>query len=239
MSGRSTERYLDAIYHLQQETGSPVSTSSLASAVGVSSASVSGMLRRLAEDGLVDHTPYHGVTLTEAGLRRAASLSRRHCLWEVFLSRYLGLAWEDVYREACRLEHSTSPEVEERLSAFLGDPDACPHGYPIPSTSGSTSAPRLSRLSALCAGQQATVLRIREGNREVVRYLASLGLVPGAEITVREIAPFDGPLTVQIGDSIKAIARDVAGGVMVRPGRAGSGVGHAEPAGRAVDSQSV
>jgi len=216
MTRDSVDRYLDAIYHLQQENGVPVSTSALARTLGVSSASVSGMLRKLAQEGLVNHTPYHGVTLTVTGLKRAASLSRRHCLWEVFLARYLGMPWEDVYREACRLEHATSPEVEERLAAFLGEPEACPHGYPIPSANGTVSVTPLVQLSTLHAGQGGEVLRIRGRNRDIVRYLADLGLIPGAKVVVKDVAPFDGPLMIQIGSEVKAIARNIAASVLVK-----------------------
>ena len=131
MSERTVEEYLETIGALE-ERESPVSTTAIANGIGVSLASVSEMIRRLAEKGLVEHTPYGGARLTDTGRRRFMRLTRRHRLWEVFLNRHLGLGWEDVYEPACSLEHATSDLVEEKLAEFLGHPETCPHGSRIP-----------------------------------------------------------------------------------------------------------
>ena len=141
MSQRTTEEYLETIGALE-ERESPVSTSSIAQSMGLSLASVSEMLRRLSGKGLVEHTPYGGASLTDEGQQRFLRLTRRHRLWEVFLNRYLGISWEDVYHHACTLEHATSDLVEDKLAEFMDNPDVCPHGSPIPKrTSNALSAP--------------------------------------------------------------------------------------------------
>jgi len=132
MSQQTVEEYLETINTLEEIEGSPVKTTSLARVLEVSSASVTEMLRRLSEKGMVNYTPYGGVSLTEKGWEYVVRLTRRHRLWEVFLNRHLGFGWDEVYDDACKLEHNTSDEVAEKLAQFLGQPDTCPHGSPIP-----------------------------------------------------------------------------------------------------------
>jgi len=131
VSERTIEEYLESVEALER-LESPVRTSSLAQALEVSPASVSEMLQRLSKKGLVEYTPYGGAILTEEGRQRVLELTRRHRLWEVFLNRHLGVGWEDVYQDACNLEHATSDMVTEKLAQFLDNPKVCPHGNPIP-----------------------------------------------------------------------------------------------------------
>ncbi|MFH1662593.1 MAG: metal-dependent transcriptional regulator [Chloroflexota bacterium] len=218
MSRQTVEEYLETIKTLEEMEGSPVRTSSLARVLMVSAASVSEMLQRLSEKGMVKYTPYSGVSLTEEGLQQVLKLTRRHRLWEVFLNNYLGIGWEEVYDEACNLEHNTSDLVAEKLAQFLGNPAVCPHGGPIPD--GSLKLPETSGIliADLQAGKRARIVRItNEINSELLRYLKGLNLVPGVEIVVVEKASFDGTITIKAGESIKAISADVASFIKVEP----------------------
>jgi DtxR family Mn-dependent transcriptional regulator len=217
LSQLTVEEYLESIGALE-ERESPVSTTSIAQSMGVSLASVSEMLRRLAEKGLVEHTPYGGAVLTEEGRRRFLRLTRRHRLWEVFLNRYLGIGWEDVYGHACSLEHATSDLVEEKLAEFMDNPEVCPHGSPIPRKNLRHVPRHGTTLAGLEAGQSATVLNvIIERDPEFLRYLSSLGLTPGAAVKVLGKAPYDGTMTVEVDGVSRAIGREAASLVIVRP----------------------
>ncbi|OGO41434.1 MAG: hypothetical protein A2137_04225, partial [Chloroflexi bacterium RBG_16_58_8] len=210
------EEYLESIGALE-ELESPVSTSSIAQSMGLSLASVSEMLHRLAEKGLVEHTPYGGAGLTGEGRRRFLRLTRRHRLWEGFLNRYLGISWEDVYHHACSLEHATTDLVADKLAEFMDNPEVCPHGSPIPRKNlKRTVSPGLT-LANLEVGQSVTVLNvIAERNPEFLRYLSSLNLTPGAAVRVLEKAPYDGTLTVEVNGVTKAIGKEAASLIIVK-----------------------
>ena len=215
MSQTTTEEYLETIGALQ-ERENPVSTSAIAQSMGVALASVSEMLRRLSDKGLVLHTPYGGASLTEEGRKKYLHLTRRHRLWEVFLHRHLGLGWEDVYEQACALEHSTSDLVADRLSEFLGHPKVCPHGSPIPDRSLEYSAASHPTLADLEPGQSGVISSvIIERDSEFLRYLTGMGIVPGTRITVSEKAAVDGTLTIDINGDMKAIGKEPASLIMV------------------------
>ncbi len=218
MSQRIVEEYLEAIYALEEMVGNPVRTSSLAQVLEVSPASVSEMLPRLSEKGLAEYTPYGGVSLAEEGRRRVLKLTRRHRLWEVFLSRHLGISWEDVYHEACNLEHTTSELVSQKLAQFLGNPEVCPHGRPIPKSS--LKQPKVSGipLADLEVGKVAKmVCVVRESNTRLLRYLTGLGLMPGAKVKVLEKSPFDGTLTIEVNNSTRAMGQEASSFIMVEP----------------------
>ena len=217
MSERTIEEYLESVDALER-LENPVRTSSLAQVLEVSPASVSEMLHRLAKKGLIEYTPYGGATLTEKGRQRVLELTRRHRLWEVFLSRYLGMGWEDVYQEACSLEHATSDLIAEKLAQFLDNPEVCPHGSPIPKSD--LKQPEVSGipLANLEGGRRAQVARvISEGNAEFLNYLTSLGLTLGAEVKVLEKAPFDGTLTIEVNNATKAVGPQAASLIMIEP----------------------
>ncbi len=218
MSQQTVEEYLETIDTLEEIEGSPVKTSSLAQVLEVSSASVSEMLHRLSKKGVVNYTPYGGVSLTERGKRQVIKLTRRHRLWEVFLNRNLGIGWEDVCHEACNLEHNTSDLVAEKLAQFLGNPSVCPHGSPIPKGGQQPSKIPGTPLTNLNTKQKARVVRVtNERNTRLLHYLTDLGLIPGAGFEVLEKAPFDGTLTINVANSIKAISAEVASFIMVEP----------------------
>ena len=216
MSQLTVEEYLESIGALE-ERENPVSTTSIAQSMGVSPASVSEMLRRLAEKGLVEYTPYGGASLTEDGRQRFLRLTRRHRLWEVFLHRHLGISWEDVYPHACSLEHATTDLVVEKLADFLDNPEFCPHGSPIPRSN--LKRPRKSGIimADLEVGQSARMLSVISGhNTEFLHYLTSLGLTPGATVKILEKAPYDGTLTIEVNNVTKAIGREAASLIIVK-----------------------
>ena len=217
MSERTIEEYLESVEALER-LESPVRTSSLAQVLEVSPATVSEMLQRLSKKGLVEYTPYGGTTLTEEGRQRVLELTRRHRLWEVFLNRYLGIGWEDVYQDACNLEHATSDLVTEKLAQFLDNPEVCPHGNPIPKDNRElpeVSGIPLAELEAGRVGRMVSV--VSESNTKFLHYLTGLGLTPGAKVKVLEKAPFDGTLTIKVNNATKAIGPQAASLVMVEP----------------------
>jgi DtxR family Mn-dependent transcriptional regulator len=217
MSQRTVEEYLESIGALEEQQ-SPVSTSSIAQIMGLSLASVSEMVRRLSEKGLVEYTPYGGAKLTDEGRKRFLRLTRRHRLWEVFLNKYLDIGWEDVYLHACNLEHATTDLVVQKLAAFLGNPRTCPHGSPIPGSNLKHSGTHGTAMANLEVGQSARMLSvIVEQNSDFLRYLTSLGLKPGTRFKILEKAPYDGTMTIQVNNTTKAISREAASLVMVKP----------------------
>lgn len=216
MVTESAEEYLEAICKLGEE-GQPVAVSALAKHLKISSVSVNEMVRKLVERELVLYEPYKGVSLTPAGQTQALVVIRRHRLWERFLTDVLGLSWDQVHEEACRLEHATSPLVEERLSQLLGDPETCPHGHPMPTAEGEMTVEAGCPLAELTAGQRARILRVPEGDDALLRYLATLGLQPQATVQVEAAAPFRGPLTVQVGEARNVLGRELASQIVVRP----------------------
>lgn len=215
MKRGSSDLYLDAIYHLD-ERGKAATTSNLAEELGVSMASVSEMLRKLGEQGLLNYEPYQPVTLTETGRQRAVQLARRHRLWEVFLVEKLGMGWEAVYREACNLEHATSEAVVEALAEFLGHPATGPRGYPVPDPNGDVPVlPESVSLETLEAGQRGRIVQVSERGPELLGYLKQMSLVPGQVVEVVVKAPFDGPLTIRTDGTSYAIGRKVAACIRV------------------------
>jgi DtxR family Mn-dependent transcriptional regulator len=217
LSQRTVEEYLETIGNLE-ERESPVSTTAIAQGMELSLASVSEMLRRLSQKGLVDYTPYGGASLTDEGRQRFLRLTQRHRLWEVFLNRHLGIGWEDVYPHACSLEHATTDLVAEKLADFLGNPTVCPHGSPIPKNTN--KSPRVTGITmdSLEVGQSARMDSvISEGNSEFLHHLTSLELTPGATFKVLEKSSFDGTLTVEVNGATRAVGKEAASLIMVKP----------------------
>ncbi len=212
----STEEYLEAIYRLERE-GPGVTTSGLAAELGVAAASVSGMLKKLNADGYIEHKARGEAKLTQSGLAVGVRVMRRHRLAECLLTEILGLPWDEVHDEACRLEHAISARVEERLVAILGDPKVCPHGRPIPPADLSDPERPGVPLAQLDAGASAIVHGVTEELSEMLRYLGQIGLRPGADVVVLEKAPLGGPLTVRVDSVSHAISLELARTVTVLP----------------------
>jgi DtxR family Mn-dependent transcriptional regulator len=194
---RSTEDYLKAIFELETVTGA-AQTSAIADALAVAPASVSGMVKRLSESGLLAHVPYKGVQLTETGKRAALRMVRRHRILETYLTSKLGYDWDSVHQEAERLEHAVSDGLIERMAMALGNPRHDPHGAPIPTPAGHIEEEELIALSDVPEGELAELRRVSDKDPELLRYLASLGLKPGVSIEVGVRQPFRGPLAVRV-----------------------------------------
>ncbi len=206
---RSVEDYLKAIYNLST-TNHPASTSEIAHLLDVSAASVSGMIKRLSDQGLLQHVPYKGVELMAEGRRAALRVVRRHRLIEAYLVAFLNYSWDTVHEEAERLEHAVSETLIERIAAALGHPSVDPHGDPIPESDGSIHEVSYTPLSDLSTGETAEIRRVAEGAPERLRYLASLGLRPGVMVRVVDCQPFGGPVTILVGDAHLPISRELA-----------------------------
>jgi DtxR family transcriptional regulator, Mn-dependent transcriptional regulator len=217
------EDYLKVIYDLERG-GEAASTSDIAHRLEIAPASVTGMIRRLAEQGLLEYEPYRGVRLTETGQRAALRTIRRHRVIETFLSRVLGYPWDEVHEEAEHLEHAASDTLIDRMVAALDEPTVDPHGAPIPTRDGTIHEPRYRSIADLMPGERSRVLRVHGDDPARLRYLAELGLVPGAALVVVARAPFDGPITLRVGPSPRAseyaIGPALGRSVMVEPATA-------------------
>jgi len=208
------EDYLKTIYMLRQREGA-ASTTGIAVALEVTPASVTGMLKKLAELKLVRHAPYQDVDLTRSGEKVALEMVRHHRLLELFLTQELGYTWDEVHAEADVLEHVISEEFEERMAARLGYPAVDPHGNPIPAKDGTFTALKERALLSMQPGESAQITHINDTNSEMLRYAASLGLTPMARLTVIEAEPFGGSLRVKIGKTEKSIGRELAAQIFV------------------------
>ena len=194
------------MYELQlRSEGRPVGTGAVAEQLGVTPASASAMLKRLAEEGLVEHTPYRGVRLTDAGEQLALEMIRHHRLLELFLAEVLGMPWDRVHAEAEVLEHHISEELEELIAAKLGQPARDPHGDPIPSRELDLEADDSVPLAQLKPGDRGTFVRVSDRDAEMLRYLDQRGIHPGARLRVVEREPFEGPLTVEVSGRSHAL----------------------------------
>src|SRR5581483_4437535 len=173
------EDYAKAIYALEEREGDAVATNAIADRLGVTPASASGMVKRLGELGLVEHQPYHGVSLTDDGRRVALEVIRHHRLLELYLVTTLGVPWDRVHAEAEVLEHVLSDELEELIATTLGDPTHDPHGDPIPTRELEIQPGSTRSLQSLGAGTNGTFTRVSDSDPEMLRYLSKRGIAPG------------------------------------------------------------
>jgi DtxR family Mn-dependent transcriptional regulator len=211
--------YAKAIFALQSRGEEPVSTSALAERLGITPGSVSAMLKKLDELGLVTHEPYRGVRLTANGRRVALEVIRHHRLLERFLADALGMPWDRVHAEAEVLEHVLSEELEELIATKLGNPSMDPHGDPIPSADLELEERSTRSLESLARGDEGIFVRVSDSDPEMLRYLASCGISPGDRFEVREHQPFDGPLFVVFGGREHAIGGRLASAMRVEVDR--------------------
>lgn len=212
----AVEDYLKAIYALGRGSVS-VATNDIAQKLDLAPASVSGMVRRLAEQGLLTYERYRGVTLTNAGRRAALRTLRRHRVIEAYLSGALEYPWDRVHDEAERLEHAASDELVDRMAAALGEPATDPHGAPIPSREGDMDETEYLSLADLGAGYGARVVRVSDDDPEMLRYLGELEIMPGAEVVVISKAPYEGPINLRVAGTLLSIGPTLASQVMVEP----------------------
>ena len=222
------EDYLKAIYALERD-GTSAATNEIASRLEIAPASVSGMVRRLADQGLVMHEPYRGVRLTDAGRSNALRLLRRHRILECYLTQVLDYPWDGVHDEAERLEHAASDALIERMAAALGHPTVDPHGAPIPTADGVVHERRHRSLVELAVGARGVVAQVTDEDPEFLRYLGGLGLTPGAAVMIAAKEPFDGPLTIVVGACERVIGTFAAARVFVTETIAGRSGPRATP----------
>lgn len=213
--------YLKNIYTLQREAGR-ATTQALATRLGVKAASVTAMIKRLAEDAggpYLTHTPYHGVELTPRGRGVALEMLRHHRLLELYLAEHLGVPWDQVHAEAERLEHVISEDLEERIAAKLGQPTRDPHGDPIPARDGAMDEDDARPLTGLPVGARGVVARVPDGDPALLQYLGTLGLIPGADVVVEDVAPYGDVLHIRVGrvgTAVHAVGGAIAGRVFAR-----------------------
>jgi len=210
------EDYVKAIYSLQHGGDEAVTTSALAERLDVTPGSASGMVKKLAGLGLVDHVPYRGVVLTALGRRLALEVLRHHRLLELYLTEAFGMPWDQVHAEAEKLEHVLSEELEDLIATKLGDPTVDPHGDPIPRRDGSIDEPETRSLSDLVPGENAVFLRVSDSDPDMLRYLADRGIRPGQDLEVIDKQPFGGPLFVRIAGREHALGGALARAMRVR-----------------------
>ena len=214
---RSVEDYLKVIYAVSHE-GEAASTSEIAEALDVQPASVSGMVKRLAESGYVEHLPYRGVRLSAEGEREALRIIRRHRVLETYLSQRLGYSWDDVHAEAELLEHAASDELIDRMASALEDPSHDPHGAPIPTRAGEVEITDHPTLADVRPGARVFIRAVRDDDPERLRYMEAQGLLPGVLLRVDSTDPFDGPITLRVGEGDAApqtIGRELASRIRV------------------------
>src|SRR6059058_4401923 len=202
--------YAKAVYALEARAGEAVSTNDLAERLGVTPGSVSAMLRKLAEVGLLEHEPYRGVRLTDQGRRVAPEVLRHHRLIELFLAEELGMSWDRVHAEAEVLEHVISEDLEQLIAARLGDPRLDPHGDPIPTARFEIDERPTRSLDELGSGAAGRFVRVSDSDPAMLRYLADQGIGLGDRLEVAGRQPFGGPVFVRIGDREQPLGGELA-----------------------------
>lgn len=212
----AAEDYLKAVYSLTRGERGAAATTDLAARLGVSAGSVSMMVKRLDEAGLVVHAPYRGVELTPEGERLALGVIRRHRLLEAFLVSSLDIPWDEVHGYAEELEHAASDELIEVIADKLGDPSADPHGDPIPSRRLEIEERATMSLASLEPGERATLVRVSDSDPAMLRYLTERGIGIGDELEMIGRQPFDGPCEIRIGRRKHALGLALADAIRVR-----------------------
>jgi DtxR family Mn-dependent transcriptional regulator len=214
--GENTEMYLKTLVELAADR-EVVPVTALAERLGISTVSASEKVRRLQDQGFVEHLPYKGVQLTRAGLKRANTVLRRHRLWERFLVDRLGIEWEHAHDAACRLEHATSREISEHLADFLDQPETCPHGNPIPAAEEAAVRPYGMRLSELDLPASVVIMSIFPENTELLAWIIASGLMPGTRCEVLSLSAAGQPVEFEINGERVQVPEKAAAQLYVRP----------------------
>ena len=208
------EMYLKTIHNLEIKTGA-ARTGDIAKILNITPGSVTNTLEVLEGKGLVAREPYKGVKLTEQGRQLAMAVFRRHRLAERMLTDMLQVGWAESHEEACKLEHAVSDDLAATIDKKLGNPATCPHGNPIPDAKGHVAPTKSEALSNLENGQFATVSHVPDESTDLLKYLSTLGMLPGVKVEVVEKAPFKGPMMVKVGTNSYPLSLDVASGIYV------------------------
>ncbi|MDN3588751.1 metal-dependent transcriptional regulator [Pedobacter aquatilis] len=214
MQSFTEENYLKVIYHLAQKTTN-VQTNAIAEQIQTKPASVTDMIKKLAEKELVDYVKYQGVTLTEKGKHAAISIVRKHRLWEVFLVDKLNFKWDEVHDVAEELEHIKSVDLIERLDEFLGFPKSDPHGDPIPDKNGTFAKTQFIKLIELKIGESGTITGVSQHSSPFLKYLEKSGLTLGKRIQITDITDFDGSVEILVNEKQINISREVAKHILI------------------------
>jgi len=209
------EEYLEGIYRLQEKSG-VARTSDIVKVLQVVPGTVTNTVERLEKEGMLKHEPYRGVRLTDKGRKIALDVIRRHRLSERLLTDFVRVDWDKVHDAACRLEHGITNDVIKKLEKALGHPKTCPHGNPIPTACGGIVEEKSEPLSTLKSKESGVIAKIKDETAEVLKYIAVLGLLPGASIEIVEKAPFDGPITVKVGGTNHALSLSMASNIWVK-----------------------
>lgn len=212
----SEENYLKAIYHLQQRTPNGVSTNRIADRMKTKASSVTDMVKKLSAKGMVDYVKYQGTSLTDAGNQHALKVIRKHRLWEVFLVEKLGFPWDRVHDIAEQLEHIESPELVERLDAYLGHPKVDPHGDPIPDAEGRIGRKSRTLLAECEDGLTVVCVGVKESSSEFLRFLDQKNINIGTVISIEGREPFDGSMAVRIDENPIFISEKIANNLFVQ-----------------------
>ncbi|MCZ4245753.1 metal-dependent transcriptional regulator [Pedobacter punctiformis] len=209
MQSFTEENYLKIIYHLSESTNT-VQTNAIAEQIQTKPASVTDMIKKLAEKGLIDYIKYQGVTLTEKGKQTAINIVRKHRLWEVFLVDKLNFKWDEVHDVAEELEHIKSENLIERLDEFLGFPKADPHGDPIPDKNGRFAKTQFVKLIELKIGESGTITGVSQHSSAFLKHLEKLGLTLGKQVKISDVTDFDGSVEILVDNKQINISREVA-----------------------------
>ncbi len=214
MQSFTEENYLKIIYHLAEKTNN-VQTNAIAEQMQTKPASVTDMIKKLAEKGFVDYIKYQGVTLTDKGKNAAIDIVRKHRLWEVFLVDKLNFKWDEVHDVAEELEHIKSTALIERLDEFLGFPKSDPHGDPIPDKNGRFVKTQFTKLIELKIGDQGTITGVSQHSSPFLKHLEKLGLTLGKQIEISDVTDFDGSVEILIAGKQINISREVAKHILI------------------------
>jgi DtxR family Mn-dependent transcriptional regulator len=210
------ENYLKSIYHLSGDRNLPVQTNAISERMHTKPASVTAMIRKLAEKEFVNYEKYQGVTLTKKGVAIAIDVVRKHRLWEVFLVEKLSFKWDEVHDIAEQLEHVNSNQLIERLDAYLAFPRKDPHGDPIPDREGNFEETNLIKLHKLVLGNTGIIVGVSEHSSAFLKHLDQVGLTLGTNISVTEIIDFDGSIELTLENKRTLISREVAKQILIK-----------------------
>lgn len=216
MATQTEENYIKAIYKIQEREHKSVSTNAISRAMQTTAASVTDMLKRLSQQGLVNYEKYKGVSLTEGGKTLATQLIRKHRLWEVFLVEKLGFKWDEVHEIAEEMEHINSDELTNRLEAYLKFPRYDPHGDPIPSAEGKITLRKQMPLIDQKEDTPSVVVGVREHSDPFLRHLNDLGIGIDTELTILEKMEYDKSMKLQLREKSVLLSAQVARNILVK-----------------------
>jgi DtxR family Mn-dependent transcriptional regulator len=216
MQSFTEENYLKIIYHLSQNNNEAIQTNAIAEKMQTKAASVTDMIKKLAEKQLINYKKYQGVTLTPSGKSTAINIVRKHRLWEVFLVEKLNFKWDEVHDIAEDLEHIKSTELIERLDEFLAFPKSDPHGDPIPDKNGQFDSVPFTKLNKLRPTDQGLIMGVSEHSSTFLKHLEKLGLTLGKKISITEINDFDGSVELILEQKKISVSREVAKHILIK-----------------------